>query len=119
MILSNKTAMAFAAVFAAAFWLAELSLFNQAAAATTTARNCTMDPIKQSVCIYEAILADVDKNYPMRGGGGISRIVQNSTTSYSVHILQEGHEDVRTYEIKILSGGKVAITSVAEKTLSH
>ena len=34
-----------------------------------------MDVIKQSVCIYEAILADVDKNYPMRGGGGIGRIV--------------------------------------------
>lgn len=78
-----------------------------------------MDAIKQSVCIYAAILEDVDKNYPMRGGGGISRIVQNSTTSYSVHLSQEGHVDVRTYEVKIAPNGKVTITGMTEETLSR
>lgn len=78
-----------------------------------------MDSVKQSVCIYEAILEDVDKNYPMRGGGGISRIVQDSTTSYSVYLLQEGQEDVRTYEVKIAPNGKVTITNMTEKTISH
>lgn len=78
-----------------------------------------MDIIKQSVCIYQAILADVDKNYPMRGGGGISRIVQNSTTSYSVHLLQEGREDVRIYEVKLLANGQVTITGVREETITH
>ena len=55
----------------------------------------------------------------MRGGGGISRVVQNSTTSYSVHLLQEGREDVRSYEVKVASNGKVTITNVTEKTISH
>lgn len=78
-----------------------------------------IDAIKQSVCIYQAILADVDKNYPMRGGGGISRIVQNSTTSYSVYLLQEGREDVRIYEVKLLANGQVTISNVTEQTISH
>lgn len=78
-----------------------------------------MDAIKQSVCIYEAILEDVDKNYSMRGGGGISRIMQKSTTSYSVHILQEGREDVRIYEVKVDPNGKVTITNTTETTVSH
>ena len=111
--------MAFAAALTAAFWLTGFSPSNKASADTIAARNCKMDVIKQSVCIYEAILADVDKNYPMRGGGGIGRIVQNSTTSYSAYILQEGHEDVRIYEVKVLPNGKVTITSVTEKTVTH
>ena len=118
MMFGNRT-MAVAAVFVAAFWLTGLSPSNKASADTITARNCKMDVIKQSVCIYEAILADVDKNYPMRGGGGIGRIVQNSTTSYSAYILQEGREDVRIYEVKVLPNGKVTITSVTEETVTH
>ncbi|MBL8250117.1 MAG: hypothetical protein JNK31_00455 [Candidatus Competibacter sp.] len=111
--------IAFAAALAATFWLTGLSPLQKANAATIAARNCTMDAIKQSVCIYRAILDDVDKNYPMRGGGGIGRIVQNSTTSYSAYILQEEREDVRIYEVKITSDGKVTITSVTEETVTH
>lgn len=117
MMFGNRI-MAVAAVFVAAFWLTGFSPSKTASAATPAMRNCMMDAIKQSVCIYEAILADVDKNYPMRGGGGIGRIVQNSTTSYSVYLLQEGHEDVRVYEVKVVKG-KVTITSVTEKTVTH
>lgn len=78
-----------------------------------------MDVIEQSVCIYKAILDDVATNYRMRGGGGISRLVQSSTTSYSVYIQQEGHQDVRTYEVKTGPKGKVTITSVTEATVSR
>lgn len=114
----GKKMMAFAAVLAAAFGPTGVSPSQTASATTPATRNCMMDAIKQSVCIYEAILADVDKNYPMRGGGGIGRIVQNSTTSYSAYLLQEGHEDVRIYEVKIVKG-KVRITSVTEETITH
>lgn len=117
MMFGNRI-MAVAAVFVAAFWLTGFSPSKTASAATPAMRNCMMDAIKQSVCTYEAILADVDKNYPMRGGGGIGRIVQNSTTSYSVYLLQEGREDVRVYEVKVVKG-KVTITSVTEKTVTH
>ncbi|MCZ2440758.1 MAG: hypothetical protein LC119_11380 [Burkholderiales bacterium] len=78
-----------------------------------------MDPIKQSICIYKAILDDVERNYAMRGGGGIGSIVQNSSTSYAVHLLQEGREDVRTYDVQVSSGGKVTITAVTETTVKH
>jgi hypothetical protein len=115
----GKRRTAWAAVLAAAFGLTGFSLSKTASAATPTMRNCMMDAIKQSVCIYEAILTDVDKNYPMRGGGGIGRIVQNSTTSYSAYLLQEGREDVRIYEVKVLPNGKVTITSVTEETVTH
>lgn len=111
--------MAFAAALVAIFWLTGFLPSKNASADAIATRNCKMDAIKQSVCIYQAILEDVDKNYSMRGGGGISRVVQNSTTSYSVHLLQEGREDVRSYEVKVASNGKVTITNVTEKTISH
>ena len=111
--------IAFAVALTAIFWLSGFSPSKKAGGDAIATRNCKMDAIKQSVCIYQAILEDVDKNYSMRGGGGISRVVQNSTTSYSVHLLQEGREDVRIYEVKVASNGKVTITNVTEKTISH
>lgn len=78
-----------------------------------------MDAIKRSICIYQTILEDVDKNYPMRGGGRIGRIAQNSTTSYSTYLLQEGREDVRIYEVKVAPDGKVTIARVTEETVTH
>lgn len=110
--------MAFTVVLTAVFWLIGLSP-SKASDNSPTTRNCKMDPITQSVCIYQAILEDVDKNYSQRGGGGIGRIVQNATTTYSVHLLQEGREDVRVYEVKVAANGKVTITNVTEKTVSH
>lgn len=114
----GRRTMAFAAALAAVFWLTGFSPSKKASDATI-ARNCKMDVIRQSVCVYQAILEDVDKNYPLRGGGGISRIVQNSTTTYSAHLLQEGREDVRIYEVRVASNGQVTISGVTEKTISH
>jgi hypothetical protein len=71
---------------------------------------CNDDAIKQSVCIYQAILADVDKTYyPLRGGGGIGSIEETSTWNYKVKILQEGRIDHIDYTVKIGAGGKVKI----------
>ncbi|MDR2209300.1 MAG: hypothetical protein LBE22_10065 [Azoarcus sp.] len=80
---------------------------------------CNDDAIKQSVCIYQAILADVDKTYPMRGGGGIGSIKGTSTWDYKVKILQEGRTDHIDYTVRIGAGGKVKIVGKKESTESH
>lgn len=77
-----------------------------------------MDPVQQSICIYQAILADVAKTYTLRGGGGISSITQTSTTAFAVHIAQEGRKDVLNYTVKIGAGGKVEIVSKTQSTQS-
>lgn len=92
---------------------------SPAEADTQPSRNCAMDPLKQSICIYETILADVDRTYPHRGGGGISSIVQKSTTSFTVQIAQEGRKDLITYEIEIGEDGEVTITGKEESTVSY
>lgn len=79
-----------------------------------TARDCQMDAIEYSICVYEAILADIDENYPLRGGGGISGIVQNTTTSFTARISQEGRVDLITYEIEPGPDGGVSITGRVE-----
>ena len=77
-----------------------------------------MDPVEQSICIYQAILADVAKTYSLRGGGGISSIAQTSTTTFTVQIAQEGRKDVLNYTVKIGSGGKVEIVDKKQSTQS-
>lgn len=77
-----------------------------------------MDPIQQSICIYQAILADVDKTYKLRGGGGISSVKQTSSTTFTVTIAQEGREDLLNYTVKIGSAGKVEIVNKTEATHS-
>lgn len=59
------------------------------------------DAIEQSVCIHEAILADIRANDPLRGGGAISAITQNSSTSLTASISQEGRVELLHYEIKL------------------
>ena len=78
-----------------------------------------MDPVQQSICIYEAILADVAKTYTLRGGGGISSIAQTSTTTFTVQIAQEGRKDLLNYTVKIGSGCKVEIVDKTESTQSY
>lgn len=110
---SRRAARLFAALCFAAI------LAGHSDAKASPPENCAADAVSQSVCIYKTILADVNKNYRMRGGGGISRIVQNSSTSYSAHISQEGREDVRNYEIEIAPKGKVTIKNVTENADAH
>ncbi|HJQ55772.1 MAG TPA: hypothetical protein VJ890_02625 [Vineibacter sp.] len=78
-----------------------------------------MDPVQQSICIYQAILADVAKTYTARGGGGISSIVQTSTTTFTVQLAQEGRKDLLHYTVKVGADGKVEIVSKTEGTRSY
>ena len=78
-----------------------------------------MDPVQQSICIYQAILADVAKTYTLRGGGGISSIMQTSTTTFTVQIGQEGRKDLLNYTVKVSSDGKVEIVGKTESTQTY
>ena len=62
--------------------------------AHATGKRCQMNAIERSKCIIEAILADISRNYSQVGGGGISAIKQNSTTSFTVSISQEERVDL-------------------------
>ncbi|MDV7394975.1 hypothetical protein RZS08_26555, partial [Arthrospira platensis SPKY1] len=109
----NSACLFFLLLLSLVFYLPPMEV----AAENSVSKNCSDDAIKTSICIFQAILQDVDKNYPLRGGGGIARIVQDSTTSYSVYLLQEGRVDVRTYEIGFTPKGEVAISSIKERVV--
>ncbi|MDR2209299.1 MAG: hypothetical protein LBE22_10060 [Azoarcus sp.] len=79
---------------------------------------CNDDAIKQSICIYQAILADVDKTYRPRGGGGIGSIEETTTWNYKVKLLQEGRIDYVDYTVRIGAGGKVEIVDKKESAES-
>ena len=112
-------AVALVAVLVLGSWLLGSYLFTAGEADAQQSRTCVMNPIQQSICIYQAILADVAKTYTLRGGGGISSIVQTSTTTFTVQIAQEGRKDLLNYTIRIGSGGKVAIVDKAESTQTY
>src|ERR1700752_2955559 len=78
-------------------WLVGSHLLTMGEANAQRPRPCAMDPVQESVCIYQAILADVDKTYRPRGGGGISSVVQTSDTTFTVQIAQEGRKDILNY----------------------
>jgi len=42
--------------------------------------------------------------------------VQTSTTTFTVHIAQEGRNDLLNYTVKIGSGGKVEVVGKTEST---
>jgi hypothetical protein len=113
------TVIAAVAVLLGAALLADLPLSTTAAAQAKPTRNCKMDAIEQSICIYQAILADVSKTYQQRGGGGISGIVQKSTTTFTVQLAQEGHTDIVTYTVKIGPDGKVKIVEKTQSSESY
>lgn len=81
-------------------------------------RVCTMNAIERSKCAIEAILAELARSYKLTGGGGITEIRQNTSTSYTVSIAQEERVDQFTYEVEIDSAGKVTILNVKESTKS-
>jgi hypothetical protein len=111
--------VALVVVLAVGSWPVGSYLLTAGKAEAQQARTCGMDPVQQSICVYEAILADVAKTYTLRGGGGISSIVQTSTTTFTVQIAQEGRKDLLNYTIKIGSGGKVEIVDKTESTQSY
>lgn len=79
------------------------------------AKECQMDALHRSACIFELILDDLKATFPMAGGGGISAIEQDSTTSFTASISQEEGVHHITYEIAIAGDGTVSIASKVEK----
>jgi len=77
-----------------------------------------MNAIERSKCIIEAILADISRTYTQVGGGGISAIKQNSTTSFTVSIAQEERIDQLTYEATVDGKGKVSVKKTDQATRS-
>lgn len=88
------------------------------AGVTATGKRCQMNAIERSKCIIEAILADISRTYKDVGGGGISAIKQNSTTSFTVSIAQEERVDLLTYEAEVDGKGKVSVRKTGEGTRS-
>lgn len=86
--------------------------------AHATGKRCQMNAIERSKCIIEAILADISRTYSQVGGGGISAIKQNSTTSFTVSISQEERIDLLTYEATVDGKGKVSVKKTGEGTKS-
>jgi len=87
--------------------------------AHATGKRCQMNAIERSKCIIEAILADISRSYTQVGGGGISAIKQNSTTSFTVSISQEERVDLLTYEATVDAKGKVSVKKTGEDTRSR
>ena len=87
--------------------------------AHATGKRCQMNAIERSKCIIEAILADISRTYTQVGGGGISAIKQNSTTSFTVSISQEERVDLLTYEATVDAKGKVSVKKTGEDTKSR
>lgn len=86
--------------------------------AQATGKRCQMNPIERSKCIIEAILADISRTYKDVGGGGISAIKQNSTTSFTVSIAQEERVDLLTYEAEVDAHGRVKLSAARKGTES-
>ncbi|MBL4929074.1 hypothetical protein [Fuscibacter oryzae] len=78
-----------------------------------------MDAVSQSICIYRLILDDIDAKVTMRGGGGLTAITQTTDDIFEARIAQEGHEDIRTYQIELSESGAPKILSVKESTKSY
>jgi hypothetical protein len=111
--------VALSLVLVAGSGLAGQRLLMPGEAIAQQSRTCAMDPVQQSICVYQAILADVARTYTARGGGGISSIVQTSTTTFTVQIAQEGRKDLLNYTVKIAPDGTVEITGKTEGTRSY
>ena len=75
-----------------------------------------MTAIERSICVYEAIMADIRETYPMEAPGGITSLRQTSTTSYVATLSREGVKDVWTYEMSFGDDGSVSIAERTEAT---
>lgn len=115
---SNAALFTVALVGALAVWGTSLARAEKPGAASHSTEECTMDPVAQSICVYDLILDEIRDNYRPRGGGGISGIVQTSTTGFTARLEQEGRVDVRSYEFRFGEDGRPVIVSVKESTES-
>ncbi len=118
-MIHSKKVPGLLAVFVAMVGLVGLVAVTWPETETQSSRRVTMDALEQSVVIYETIMADVLETYGQRGGGGISAIVQKSTTTFVVKISQEGRKDLITYEVEITAQGQVEIVNRTEETKSY
>ena len=109
---------ALALVAGLAVWGISLARAERQGTTQHSAEECSMDPVAQSICVYDLILDDIRDNYHQRGGGGISGIVQTSTTGFTARLEQEGRIDVRSYEFRFEADGRPVIVSVTESTES-
>jgi hypothetical protein len=92
---------------------------NHASAGKTKSEECGMDAVSQSICVYRLILDDIDAKVTMRGGGGVTAIIQKSDDVFEARLAQEGHEDIRSYQLDLSDEAKPRIKAVTESTKSY
>lgn len=90
-----------------------------ASAGKPESEECGMDAVSQSVCVYRLILDDIDANVTMRGGGGVTAIVQTTDDVFEARLAQEGHEDIRSYTVEFPQDGAPRIAGLVERTKSY
>ena len=91
-------------------------LLGPVAAPANQTKDCSMTAIDRSICVYEAIMADIRDSYPMEAPGGITSLRQASTTSYVATLSREGFKDIWTYEMTFGDDGSVSIANRTETT---
>ncbi len=111
MSLRRSLLPAAAAAIAALLVLGPLARANDTA---TDLKDCAMNAIERSICVYEAIMADIRDNFPMEAEGGITALRQTATTTFEATISREGARDLWTYEIGFDANGSVRIENRTE-----
>ena len=79
---------------------------------------CKLDDLSRSLCMIELILQDVRSGYDQLGGGGVSSIQAESSTSYTIALPQEERIDRLTYVFEVDADGTVRIQSRTPSTTS-
>jgi len=85
--------------------------------AMSASKQCKDDNLHRAICMVELITEDLDAHYDGVGGGGISQIKADSSTSYTVSLPQEERIDMFTYEFEV-KGGTVSIKRKTPSTQS-
>jgi hypothetical protein len=79
--------------------------------------HCT-NALEKSSAIIIALVADINKNYSFKGGGGISDIEEIATGIYRVSLPQEERVDQFQYQVTIDANCKVTIVKKESMTKS-
>lgn len=80
-------------------------------------KSCKDDNLHRAICMVELIMEDLNAHYDGVGGGGISQIKAESSTSYTVSLPQEERVDLITYAFEA-KDGKVTLKSKTPSTQS-